>query len=172
MATSERQRLYGGLQPVVPSDPHTLIIPAVDYETLGTTTVEYMLWMSSITGGPTTSKITAKMQKAHSASGGGDWIGPAWQDFSDSDVQDRCLRSSGFGYTDPAGAYSYIRPADKSAGVLHDSAVSGGLGLGYLVTLRIVEPYEKMRIQLAVTYTGPEPTYLIAPYAHIVRGQN
>jgi hypothetical protein len=170
MALSERQRLYGGLQPVSAGDPKTLLLPAVDWETIGASVVEYMLFLSSITGGPTTSKLTAKMQKAHSASTGEDWIIPAWQDFTDHDVQHRCLGGVGWGYQDPAGAFSYPRPTDRSAGVLHDSTISAAVG--YIATLRIIEPYEKMRIQLAVTSTGPAATYLIAPYAHIVRGGN
>lgn len=170
MATSERQRLYGGLQPVSAGDTHTLIIPAVDYPTIGVLRVEYMLFLSSITGGPTTSKLTAKMQKAHSASTGEDFIVPSWQDFSDHDVLHRCHGGVGWGYQDPAGAFAYPRSTDRSAGTLHDSTVSAPIG--YVVTLRIIEPFEKMRIQLAVTGTGPAATYMVAPYAHIVRGHS
>jgi hypothetical protein len=164
--TAQRQRLWGARQAVTVADAYSQILPANDIDTIGAKSIDFYLYLDSITGTPTAAKLTAKFQKAHATPGDNEFVSPVWQDFDDHDIVQRCLGGVGWGYQDTTGSgFTYARPSDKTAGVLHDTVVSSSLTVGYFATHRITAPFDKVRVKLTPTFTGgTSPAYLVSPY--------
>lgn len=162
----ERQLMYcGTLDVAVPASndaTQKTRWPAVETNWVGTEWIEFWFWLVQINGAPTAAKLTAKFQLGYPSIDGNEWATPAWTDFDDNDVALRCLGGQAWGATDPVNGVAYPRATDKTPGVLHDSAISGGNTVGYGTRCRLVAPPGMVRIVLAPTFTGgTSPSYRI-----------